>query len=468
MTQSFKFPMQYLRVTQGENNTYSHAGSLAMDFAGKDTGADKLFCPCDMVVKRTRQNANGELYLESTEPVVFADGTIDYARLLCMHDGSFNVKEGQVVKQGEYFYDEGGMGSGNPNKFAKHVHIEAGKGQWKSTTQSRNKQGTYVIERQASLYDLFILGSDVVILDDGGYDWSRETENSIFDEDNVIYGVDVSHNRSADIMAKIKADGGADFAILRVAIGSSREDSHLAQYIKDSAGMKLGFFSINYFNSNADAVAEADYLVDIIQKYGFTPDKVNLPIFCDWEDLSYEWNKNQGIEITPAQLQEMTEIYCNRLIARGYKAGVYLSKNFWDNWYGRDYFEKHPQFYIWYARPGYATPGRECYLWQYDSDIGLEFGADEPLDKNVLLGEYVVNVPLNTESESYKKLEEELVNVRCELETARELLAAQEEKADKLYTELVDTKVKVAQLAEENRFLNDLFNQIEKLVKERK
>ena len=173
--QKFKFPMEYLRVTQGENDTYSHAGSLAMDFGGKDTGADKLYCPCDMVVKRCRQNANGELYLESTLPVLFADGTQDYARLLCMHDGSFNVKEGQIVKQGEYFYDEGGMGSGNPNKFANHVHIEAGKGKWKSTTQSRNSKGTYVIENQRHLYDLFIVGADVQIIASGGYSWKRET-----------------------------------------------------------------------------------------------------------------------------------------------------------------------------------------------------------------------------------------------------------------------------------------------------
>jgi hypothetical protein len=166
--------MEYLKVTQGENSAYSHSGSLAMDFGGKDTGADRLFCPCDMVVKRTRKNANGELYLESVDKVQFADGTVDYARLLCMHDGTFNVKEGQIVKQGEYFYDEGGMGAGNPNKFGIHVHIEAGKGKWKSTTQSRNSKGTYVIERQAHLYDLFVVGDDVVILNDGGYSWVRE------------------------------------------------------------------------------------------------------------------------------------------------------------------------------------------------------------------------------------------------------------------------------------------------------
>ena len=166
--------MEYLRVTQGEKGTYSHKGSLAMDFGGRDGGSDKLFAPCDMVVKRCRADATGEMYLESTQKVLFADGTVDFARLLCIHDAVFNKKVGDVVKQGEHFYDEGGMGSGKPNKFATHVHIEAGKGRWKSTTQSKNSSGTYVCERQESLYNLFILGEDVQVLDGGGYKWVQE------------------------------------------------------------------------------------------------------------------------------------------------------------------------------------------------------------------------------------------------------------------------------------------------------
>jgi len=391
--QKFKFPMEYLRVTQGENDGYSHAGSLAMDFGGKDTGADKLYCPCDMLVKRCRHNANGELYLESTQPVEFADGTTDYARLLCIHDNKFNVAEGQVLKQGDYFYDEGGMGGGKANAFGTHVHIEAGKGKWKRTTQSANSQGTYVIENQSRLYDLFILGNDVEILDDGGYSWKRMSD---FIEDSTehtkIYGVDVSHNRSTNIMAKIKACGKADFAVLRVAIGSSSVDKNLKQYIIDSGNMKIGFFSANYFNSNDDAVAEADFLIDTIQSYGFTPDKVDLPIFCDWEYFSADYNKGIGINIAPEQLQEMTVAYCNRIIERGYKAGVYLNLDFWNNWYGTDFFEKHPEFYIWYARPDVKQPDRDCYLWQYSCGSGVEYGANEDLDQNILLGEYISNL----------------------------------------------------------------------------
>lgn len=436
MVQKFKFPMEYMRVTQREESVYSHAGSLAMDFGGKDSGADKLYCPCDMVVKRCRQNANGELYLESTLPVQFADGTTDYARLLCLHDGSFNVVEGQVLKQGDYFYDEGGMGSGNPNAFAVHVHMEAGKGKWASCTQSRNSQGTFVIERQGHLYDLFVLGDDVIIKDDGGFAWKRVSDLEKPESNDFVYGVDVSHNRSADIVSKIKAAGKADFVIMRVAVGSASEDKHLAQYIKDSEGMKKGFFSINYFNSVEDAVEEADFLIDTIQKYGFTPDKVDLPIFCDWEGLSYEWNKNQGVEITAGMLQRMTEAYCNRIIERGYKAGIYMSLNFWDNWYGRRFIADHPEYYIWYARPGYAQPDRDCYLWQYACDNGSEYGADEPLDKNILLGEYIEAKPPCEECERLKEQIVELEKTNAELEQAVEGARHYEEENKQLKADL--------------------------------
>lgn len=398
--QKFKFPMKNLRVTQGELSTFSHAGSLAIDFGGKDTGSDKLYAPCDMVVKRCRHNATGELYLESIEPVRFADGTADYARLLCVHDSSFNVSEGQIIKQGEYFYDEGGMGSGNPNKFAIHVHIEGGKGKWTSCTQFRNTQGTYVCEKQSHLYDMFILDNDTVIeVDkktgaplDGGYAWVREGKEE--EMSDVIYGVDLSSNRSIDAMNKIVDNGKAEFVVHRVAVGSESVDKHFDQYLKDTGDLKVGFFAANYFYNNKEAEAEANFLIDTIEKYGFNPENTDLPIFCDWEGFSYEWNASEGRIITPEQLREMTEAWADVVQKRGYVAGIYTNKNYWDNWYGQAFFDAHPEYKIWFARPIEASkPDRECYMWQYACNDGAEYGlAGEPLDKNILYGEYVSEI----------------------------------------------------------------------------
>jgi len=346
------------------------------------------------VVKRCRHNATGELYLESISPVLFADGTSDYARLLCIHDSQFNVVEGQIIKQGEYFYDEGGMGSGNPNKFAIHVHIEAGKGKWKSCTQFPNAQGVYVCENQAHLYDLFLLDDDVIIdKDNGGYSWKRVSniEQGEIKTVNKIYGVDLSHNRTVNAMEKITANGKAEFVIPRVAIGSDSVDKNLDRYLKDRGDLKIGFFSANYFYNETEAIKEADYLIDEIEKRGFNPDNVDLPIFEDWEGFSYNYNVKNGRNITPQQLREMTVAWCEEVKRCGYVAGIYTNKDFWDNWFGQEFFDAHPDYKIWFARPIDAEqPDRECYMWQYACNDGAEYGlAGEPLDKNILYGEYV-------------------------------------------------------------------------------
>ena len=65
------FPMQVLRVTQGRG-TGSHRGTLAMDFGGRDGGCDPVFAPCYMTIVRVRTDAasNGEVYAQSTAPVL--------------------------------------------------------------------------------------------------------------------------------------------------------------------------------------------------------------------------------------------------------------------------------------------------------------------------------------------------------------------------------------------------------------
>ncbi|MEG1862760.1 MAG: glycoside hydrolase family 73 protein [Oscillospiraceae bacterium] len=166
--------MEKLRVTQKAFGTYSHAGSLAIDFGGKDSGIDKLYAPCDIIVKRVRLNATGEVYVESLSPVLFADGSSDYLHAIFIHGDNKRIATGQIFKQGEPFYSEGGWGGGKSNAFANHVHVEAGKGKFNQLIQFKNPQGTYVIENQSPLEKLFILGNDVEIIEGGGYNWKRE------------------------------------------------------------------------------------------------------------------------------------------------------------------------------------------------------------------------------------------------------------------------------------------------------
>lgn len=168
------FPMEFLRVTQ-RPGIGSHRGSKAIDFGGRDTGKDKVYAPFSGTVVRTRKGANGELYLVSDAPVRFADGTSDYCTVTFIHDEAFNVPEGAHVVQGQYIYDEGGMGSGRPHKFGNHLHMEVSRGKV-AARQVANKYGVYCTENQMNIDSAMMLGSDVTIMSPGGRFWRLRTE----------------------------------------------------------------------------------------------------------------------------------------------------------------------------------------------------------------------------------------------------------------------------------------------------
>ncbi len=122
--------MNYLKVTQTANNNFSHKGACALDLGGKDTGIDSLKAPFTGVIKKIYTKDANEVWLESVDKVKYADGTEDYMTILTMHDNDVsNLKVGQVIKQGEIYYDEGTKGNATGN----HIHLTVGKGKFTGT-----------------------------------------------------------------------------------------------------------------------------------------------------------------------------------------------------------------------------------------------------------------------------------------------------------------------------------------------
>ena len=238
---------------------------------------------------------------------------------------------------------------------------------------------------------MFILGDDVKILNDGGYKWKTISDLEYSDniiKENFPLGVDISHNQSSTASRDILMGNKAEFAILRVTIGSSAVDKNFKTFYSDFKGkLKLGYYSINYFCDVSDAESEADYIIDTLKSYDIT--QTDLPIFADWEELSYNWNIKQGRTITAAQLREMVVAFCDRIILKGYTAGIYCNKNFYDNWYGKEFFDQHPQYWVWLSDPSYDEPQRPCQIHQYASNSGLEYGYSEKLDKDRLHAGYL-------------------------------------------------------------------------------
>ena len=188
------FPMQTLRVTQGygvayngvKASTYSHAGGYALDLGGADGGADWLYAPCDLVVRRVYGSYNA-VWFESLEPIEGVGGTVI---MLCLHMNNadkeaLGIRIGKVFKKGEKCYREGMSG----NVTGTHVHLEIGKGPMRGTGWAVNAKGVWVINDPLVPSEVFTLGEDVQVMDNGGYKWKREVVKPQPLSDEAVYMV---------------------------------------------------------------------------------------------------------------------------------------------------------------------------------------------------------------------------------------------------------------------------------------
>lgn len=200
--QESRFFMEYMRVTQGygryesgktDYTSYSHTGSYALDFGGRDTGKDWAYAPCDVVVKRVYGEYNA-VWFETLAEVLCADGSKRKLVFMLLHIDdedrkTLGLQPGKVFRQGEKFYREGSAGA-----IGNHIHIEVGLAPftgtgWQKTTV-KDRTGNYVwkINDQLKPDEVFIVGKDVIVMNDGGYDWyiedKRDDRISLLQKEN--------------------------------------------------------------------------------------------------------------------------------------------------------------------------------------------------------------------------------------------------------------------------------------------
>lgn len=178
-----RFPMKTMNITQGNNGQFSHQGVNALDIAGKDAGISPTFAPCKMVIKRKEGYGQGNaVFAESVDKVMFADGTVDYAKFMFLHDnytGDFAV--GRVFQQWEEFGDEGTAGYATGN----HCHFEVAKGKlvWDKAGAGygyygrNNSTGVWHLQDSISA-DKACVVDGVTIRNGNGMDWKKASQVS--------------------------------------------------------------------------------------------------------------------------------------------------------------------------------------------------------------------------------------------------------------------------------------------------
>ena len=177
------FPMKYLNITQGHRGG-THKAGFPIDIAGKDTGIDDVFAPFDGMINKIYEPNNSALghtvWLESLAPVAYADGTIDFATIMLTHDNAVtDLRVGQIIKQGQVFYQEGTAGFATGN----HVHLEVARGKM-SGIGWQQVNGSWIITNPYEPHKMFFL-SDTIIINGFGYPWKElETKMIIQDAPN--------------------------------------------------------------------------------------------------------------------------------------------------------------------------------------------------------------------------------------------------------------------------------------------
>lgn len=196
--------------------------------------------------------------------------------------------------------------------------------------------------------------------------------------ENARIGMDVSKwNKEID-WEKVK-DAGVEFAIIRCgyrgsSTGSLIVDPYFEANIKgaEEAGIDIGIYFFTQAVNEVEAVEEASMVLSLIQNQYIT-----YPVFIDTEGAGGDGRAdNLNVEKRTA----VCRAFCDTIENGGFEAGVYASKNWYNN---RLNVEELKDYRIWMAEYR-AVPTYEGYydMWQYTSK-GQVPGIEGNVDLNI-------------------------------------------------------------------------------------
>lgn len=191
-------------------------------------------------------------------------------------------------------------------------------------------------------------------------------------------GIDVSKwNKEID-WDKVKA-AGVDYAIIRCGYrgsttGSLVEDPYFSSNMKGAiaAGVKVGVYFFTQAINDVEAVEEASMVVSLIKDYNLT-----YPVFIDTEGAGGN-GRADGLDV--ATRTSVIDAFCATIENAGYQAGVYASRNWYNNRVEASSLDK---YVIWLAEYR-SVPLYQGYyqMWQYTSQGKID-GISGKVDMNL-------------------------------------------------------------------------------------
>lgn len=192
------FPLEYINISQGEGGSYSHAGTLQIDFLGWGSFGRVYQCPyyapCTCTcVATTDATTNNRVY-QSVNRVHLADGTLGYVTFEMAHDNSPIHNVGDTIVQGQMLGH-----TGTATNVGDHMHYQCARGTYTGWEQLPN--GNWQLRNEMHIYDACYV-NDTTIVDGYGYNWRTYQGGVTPGEDNkkkrfpwVLYARKFRHGR---------------------------------------------------------------------------------------------------------------------------------------------------------------------------------------------------------------------------------------------------------------------------------
>ncbi len=209
------------------------------------------------------------------------------------------------------------------------------------------------------------------------YEFEDMTVDILIDEPDVeLHGIDVSYAQGENIDWATVAASGIDFAIIRAGRGyisdakPMAEDIYFRRNIEEAQkyGIDVGVYFYSYATTVAEARAEAEYYVSIIDGY-----QIQYPVILDMEESF------QG-EIGKKKLTNMIDAFFEVLMEHNYFPMFYSYKAWIEQYLDMTTLDKYA---VWLAQVSDSvTYDGGYYIWQY-SFTGRVSGIPTDVDLNI-------------------------------------------------------------------------------------
>ena len=160
------FPLPFMKITQGENGSTSHQGTLNMDFVGWSKSGRKykapLYAPCSCKCVATIDSNNKGRIFQSLKKVHTPNG-LQYVTFMNFHDNN-PCKVGDTFNQGDIYAHTGTAGG-----YADHTHFNCANGKYAGWHQVPPK-GRGELMNSAHIYNICYV-NDTTIVDGMMYPW---------------------------------------------------------------------------------------------------------------------------------------------------------------------------------------------------------------------------------------------------------------------------------------------------------